>query len=73
MGWKAVVERPTTSPLYAFRHIPYFHCGRIPAAGRRLSYLGMRSGEGDTGHNLGHYDRRMARFCSHLQPILQSL
>ena len=71
MGWEAVLGRPTTSPLYAFPHIFYFHCGRIPAVARRQSHLSMHSGEGDSGHNLGHYDRRMARFCCHLQPVLQ--
>ena len=57
MGGEAVLGYPTTSMLYAFPHISYFHCGRIPAAVRRTSHLSMRSGEGDTGHNLGHYDR----------------
>ena len=73
MGWEAVLRRPTTSPLYAFPHVSYFHCACIPAAAGRLSHLGMRSGEGDTRHNLGHYDRRMAPLCCHLQPGLQTI
>ena len=54
MGWEAVLGRPSSSLLYAFPHISYFHCRDIPATADRPSHLGMGDGEGDTRHNLGH-------------------
>ena len=61
-----ILERPTTSPRYAFPHISSHPWNRIHVAVRKQNHLGTQSDGEDIEHSPEGCGRRKARFWRYL-------